>query len=124
MAFKVVFAASEKTAQWDDSHQSLLELARANGIEIETECGPRNIISLDSARIEPMESNEHKTLITIPEGYVRVAEPYDSIRQRINEAGLLIGLMPKEGSDFSRLRRTGIDNMRHYYCPTCGRTTG
>jgi glycine betaine catabolism B len=38
MAFIVDFAASKKTVQWDDSHPSLLELARANGIEIETEC--------------------------------------------------------------------------------------
>ena len=38
MAFKVNFAGAKKTALWDDSLESLLELARANGIEIETEC--------------------------------------------------------------------------------------
>ncbi|MFW6053055.1 MAG: 2Fe-2S iron-sulfur cluster-binding protein [Desulfosalsimonas sp.] len=38
MTFKVEFAASKKTAQWDGSHESLLELAEENGIKIETEC--------------------------------------------------------------------------------------
>ena len=38
MAFSVKFEASQKTAQWDGTHGSLLELAEENGIEIETQC--------------------------------------------------------------------------------------
>ena len=38
MAFTVEFKTSGKTAQWDESHESLLELAEENGIEIESEC--------------------------------------------------------------------------------------
>lgn len=38
MAIQVEFKTSGKTAQWNDSYESLLELAEENGIEIETEC--------------------------------------------------------------------------------------
>lgn len=38
MAITVEFKTSGKTAQWDDSYESLLELAEENGIEIETDC--------------------------------------------------------------------------------------
>lgn len=38
MPITVEFKTSGKTAQWDDSYESLLELAEENGIEIETDC--------------------------------------------------------------------------------------
>ncbi|MCF8024597.1 MAG: 2Fe-2S iron-sulfur cluster binding domain-containing protein [Desulfobacteraceae bacterium] len=38
MAVQVEFQKSGKTTTWDDSHESILELAEANGIEIDTEC--------------------------------------------------------------------------------------
>ena len=91
-------------------------------LEIETEGGTRTIVSLDSAIIEPdegfMESNENKTLITIPEGYVRVAEPYEALRRRINEAGLLIGLPPKEPEQQDTPRNP------EGTCPSCHRARG
>ncbi len=38
MAYTITFKNSGKTAQWDGSHENLLELAEENGIEIDTEC--------------------------------------------------------------------------------------
>ncbi|MDZ7830736.1 MAG: 2Fe-2S iron-sulfur cluster binding domain-containing protein [Desulfobacterales bacterium] len=38
MAITVEFKTSGKTAQWNDSYESLLELAEENGIEIEPMC--------------------------------------------------------------------------------------
>ena len=38
MTIQVEFKLSGKTAQWDDSYESILALAEGNGIEIETEC--------------------------------------------------------------------------------------
>lgn len=38
MAITVEFKTSGKTAQWDDSYESLLDLAEESGIEIETDC--------------------------------------------------------------------------------------
>ena len=34
----VEFRQSNKTVEWDDSSQSILELAEKNGIEIESDC--------------------------------------------------------------------------------------
>ena len=38
MAYKVEFKKSGKIVEWNDKYESLLELAEANGIEIESEC--------------------------------------------------------------------------------------
>ena len=38
MTIQVEFKASGKTVKWDDSYESILELAEANDIEIETQC--------------------------------------------------------------------------------------
>ena len=38
MAIQVEFKQSGKTVQWDESLDSILELARANGIEIDSDC--------------------------------------------------------------------------------------
>ena len=38
MAIQVEFKQSGKTVQWDESLDSILELARANGVEIDSDC--------------------------------------------------------------------------------------
>ena len=38
MAIQVEFKVSGKKVPWDASYETLLDLAEANGIEIETEC--------------------------------------------------------------------------------------
>ena len=38
MAIQVEFKQSGKTVQWGESLDSILELARANGIEIDSDC--------------------------------------------------------------------------------------
>lgn len=38
MAIQVEFKASGKTVEWSDSYESLLDLAEANGVDIETQC--------------------------------------------------------------------------------------
>lgn len=38
MTIQVEFKASGKTVKWNDSYESILELAEANGVEIETQC--------------------------------------------------------------------------------------
>ncbi len=38
MAIQVEFKQSGKTVQWDDNLDSILELARASGIEIDADC--------------------------------------------------------------------------------------
>lgn len=38
MAHKVEFKKSAKVLEWSDKYESILELAEANGIEIESEC--------------------------------------------------------------------------------------
>ncbi|MEJ2725966.1 MAG: 2Fe-2S iron-sulfur cluster binding domain-containing protein [Deltaproteobacteria bacterium] len=38
MSLRIEFRKSGKTVQWEERFESLLELARENGIEIETEC--------------------------------------------------------------------------------------
>lgn len=38
MAIQVEFKTSGKVVNWDNSYASILELAEANGIEIETQC--------------------------------------------------------------------------------------
>lgn len=38
MAHKVEFKKSGKVLEWNDKYESILELAEANGIEIESEC--------------------------------------------------------------------------------------
>jgi len=38
MAIQVEFKQSGKTVEWSDNYESLLDLAEANGVEIETQC--------------------------------------------------------------------------------------
>ena len=38
MAYQVEFRASGKTVEWSDQYQSLLELAQAHGVEIDSLC--------------------------------------------------------------------------------------
>lgn len=38
MAIEAVFQNSGKTAQWDDSYESIIELVEDNGVAIFTEC--------------------------------------------------------------------------------------
>jgi ferredoxin len=39
MSLNVDFRKSNKKVEWDDSFESILELAEENGIEIESDCG-------------------------------------------------------------------------------------
>jgi glycine betaine catabolism B len=38
MAIRVEFKTSGKAVDWNDRYDSILELARANGVEIDTDC--------------------------------------------------------------------------------------
>ena len=80
MAVQVEFKQSGKTVQWDESLDSILELARANGIEIDSDCeagicdtckvrllsGKVDMEAEDGLENEDIEQNMILTCVAVP----------------------------------------------------------
>ena len=80
MAIQVEFKQSGKTVQWDESLDSILELARANGIEIDSDCeagicgtckvrllsGKVDMEAEDGLENEDIEQNMILTCVAVP----------------------------------------------------------
>lgn len=81
MSPKVTFKKSGKSVEWDKKYESLLELAEANGVNIESECeqgfcgtcktklisGQVNMESTDGLETEDGEQNMILPCVAIPE---------------------------------------------------------
>ncbi len=80
MAIQVEFKQSGKTVQWDDSLDSILDLAQANGIEIDSDCeagicgtckvrllsGKVDMEAEDGLENEDIEQNMILTCVAVP----------------------------------------------------------